>query len=180
VRFAGDDAHARPAVDVDGRHVGGRDVAVARSRHLVLRGQVHPQLEPGHATFLLLRHLGVHDAAPRRHPLHAARLQQADVADAVVVAHAAGEHDRHRLEAAVRMVREAAHVVARRVAAERVEHEERVEAALQGLGQHAGQAHARAVGRGLAAHQALDGARLADGAGGNGHGAVLAKARRCG
>ena len=96
---------------------------------------------------------------PGGHPLHAARLEQADVADAVAVAHAALEHDRHGLEAAVRMVGKAADVVARRVAAEGVEHQERVEALLQRLGQDARQLDAVAVGGGLAADDALDGAR---------------------
>jgi hypothetical protein len=95
--------------------------------------------------------------------LDAAGLEQADVADAVAMAHPALEHDRHGLEAAVRMVGEAADVVARRVAAEGIEHQERIEALLQRLGEHAGQLDAVAVGRGLAANDALDGARTEGG-----------------
>jgi hypothetical protein len=109
------------------------------------------------------------DAAARGHPLHAARLEQADVADAVAMAHPALEHDRHGLEAAVRMVGKAADVVVGRIAAEGVEHQERVEPALQRLRQDAGQADARAVGRGLAADDALDAAR-AEGGGRRGGG----------
>ena len=149
----------------DDRHARGRDVAVLRRRHLVLRGEVDPELEAGHAAFLLLRHLRMDDAAPGGHPLHAARLEQADVADAVAMAHAALQHDRHGLEAAVRVVREAADVVARRIAAERVEHQERIEAALQRLRQHARQLDAVAVGGRLAAHDALDAARAEGGRG---------------
>ena len=108
-------------------------------------GEVDPELEAGHAAFLLLGHLGVDDAAPGGHPLHAAGLEQADVADAVAVPHAALEHDRHGLEAAVRVVGKAADVVARGVAAERVEHQERIEALLQRLGQDARQLDAGAV-----------------------------------
>ena len=94
-------------------------------------------------------------------------LEQADVADAVAMAHAALEHDRHGLEAAVRMVGKAADVVGRGIAAEGVEHQERVEPALQRLRQDAGQADAVAVGGRLAADGALDAAR-AEGSGGSG------------
>ena len=126
--------------------------------HLVGCGEVDPELEARHAAFLLLGHLGMDDAAPGGHPLHAAGLEQADVADAVAMAHAALEHDRHGLEAAVRMVGKAADVVARGVAAEGVEHQERIEPLLQRLRQHARQLDAVAVGGGLAADDALDGA----------------------
>jgi hypothetical protein len=74
----------------------------------------------------------VDDAAAGGHPLHAAVFQQAFVAGAVAVAHAAGEHVGDGLEAAVRVVGEAADVVAGLVGAEGVEHQEGVEPALQG------------------------------------------------
>ena len=82
------------------------------------------------------------------------------------MAHATGEHDGHGLEAAVRMVGKAADVVGRGIAAEGVEHQERIEPALQRLGQDAGQADAGAVGSRLAADGALDVARAEDGGGG--------------
>ena len=119
--------------------------------------------KPGHPAFLLLRHLRVDDAAAGGHPLDAAGLEQADVADAVAVAHAPLEHDRHRLEAAVRMIGKAADVVARRIAAERIEHQERIEPLLQGLRQHADELDAVAVRGGLAAHDALHRARAESG-----------------
>ena len=152
-----------------------RDVAVLGRRHLVLGGEVDPELEAGHAARLLLGHFGVDDAAPGGHPLHAAGLEQADVADAVAVAHAPVEHDRHGLEAAVRVVGKAADVVARGIAAEGVEHQERIEAALQRLRQHARQLDAGAVGGRLAADDALDAARDEGGCGG---GMVMAPSLR--
>ena len=99
------------------------------------------------------------DAAPGRHPLHAPGLEQADVADAVAMAHAALLHDGHGLEAAMRMVGKAADVVGGGIAAEGIEHEKGIEALLQRLGQNARQLDAVAVGRGLAANDALDAAR---------------------
>ena len=128
-----------------------------------------PAMRPcGHAALLRLGHLGVDDAAAGRHPLHAAGFGQADVARAVSVAHPALEHDRHRLEAAVRMAREAADAVARGVAAEGVEPRERVEAPVQRLGQHAGEldAVAVAVRSRQAALDALNLARAPHGSGG--------------
>jgi EAL domain-containing protein (putative c-di-GMP-specific phosphodiesterase class I) len=68
-------------------------------------------------------------------------------------------HVGHGFEAAVRMIREAADVVFRIIGAERIEHQERVQPALQRLRQHACQLHAVTVGSGLAGHQLLDFAR---------------------
>ncbi|MDT4860230.1 hypothetical protein FQZ97_947770 [compost metagenome] len=56
------------------------EVSVAGVAHLVLGRQVEPDLEATHHAFLLLRHLAVDDAARGGHPLHAAVLQQAAVA----------------------------------------------------------------------------------------------------
>jgi hypothetical protein len=98
----------------------------------------------------------VDDAAAGRHPLHAAVAQQPFVAARVAVPQAAGDHVGHGLEAAVRMVWKAADVVARVVGAEGVEHQIRVEPALQVLRQHAGQLDARAIAGGLAGDEALD------------------------
>ena len=97
---------------------------------------------------------------PGGHPLHAAVGEQALVARVVAMAHAPGDHVRHRLEPAVRMVRKAADVVLGIVGAERIEHQERIEPALQRLRQHARELHARAVRRRLAGDHALDRARL--------------------
>ena len=74
-----------------------------------------------------------------------------------------GEHVGHGLEAAVRVVGETGDVVVGSVAAEGIEHQERVEPALQVLRQHARQLDAGAVAGGLAGDQAFDGAGLGDG-----------------
>ena len=134
VRRTGDHAHLNAAFQREHRHALRRHITVGGGLHLVARGEVDPQLEAGHAAFFLLGHLGVDDAAPGGHPLHAAGLQQAGVAHAVVVAHATRLHDGDRLEAAVRVVGEAADVVAGRVAAEGIEHQEGIEPLLQRLG----------------------------------------------
>src|SRR6185503_13586818 len=67
------------------------------------------------------------DAAPGRHPLHAAGPEQADVALVVAVPHAASEHVCDRFEAAMRMIRKAADVIRRLVRAELIEQQERIE-----------------------------------------------------
>ena len=70
--------------------------------------------------------------------------------------HAAGQHVRDRLEAAVRMIGKAGDVVVGFVGAERIEHQERIEPALQVLRQHAHQLDAGAVLRRLAGDDAVD------------------------
>ena len=96
----------------------GGHLLVARRHHLVARREVHPDLEAVDAPALLAdglrRHLGVHDAAPGRHPLHVARRDRAAVPGGVLVLELSLEHVGHRLEAAVRMVGRA-HGLARAV-----------------------------------------------------------------
>jgi len=104
----------------------------------------------------------MHDAACRRHPLDASRGDDARVAGAVPVPYAPGEHVRDGLEAAVRMIGEAGDVFLRIVRAERVEQQERVQTALQIVGEDARQSHAGAVGRRLPGHLSLDLPRAAD------------------
>jgi hypothetical protein len=130
-------------------------VAVTGGLHLFLRRQVDPQLEAAHAAAFLLRHFGMDDAAPGGHPLHRARLQVAAVAQMVLVQHVAVEHVGDRLEATVRVVREAGEVIVRVVGEELVEHEERVDARRVRLSQAAAQFHAGAVGGGNGADHLL-------------------------
>ena len=74
-----------------------------------------------------LRHLLVHDAAARRHPLHVARAEAAAIPEAVAVLDAARQHVGDRLDAAVRVPREPGEKVVRVVVAEVVEQQERIE-----------------------------------------------------
>jgi hypothetical protein len=97
-----------------------------------------------------------------RHPLHAAAGQQAFIAGAVAVAHAAGQHVGDRFKAAVRVVGEAGDVIVGLLRTEIVQHQERVEATLQGLGQHAVDLHASAIHHGLAADNPFHCAGLCD------------------
>ena len=57
-------------------------------------------------------HLGVHDARAGGQPLHVARAEARGGAERVGVIDEAAPHDRHRLEAAVRVLREARHHLA--------------------------------------------------------------------
>ena len=101
---------------------------------------------------------------PARHPLDAAGLDHALVAVVVLVPHAPVQHVRHRLEAAVRMRREAGEVVARVRAVEVVEHQERVDRGHPRVAAHqAREADTGAVG-------GRDAAGDAGGEAGGGHG----------
>lgn len=64
------DVHAT-VVDVDRGDLLGAEIPVARIDHLQLLRQVDPQLQTnvGTAIWVLMRHLSVHDALPRRHEL---------------------------------------------------------------------------------------------------------------
>ena len=93
------------------REVLGLDIAIGGRIELVSAREVQPQLEAAHHALFLFRHLAVDDALGGSHPLHAAALQQADVAQVVFMAHAAFEHVGHGLEATVRVGREAGDVV---------------------------------------------------------------------
>ena len=123
-----DDPH-RGAVVIG--HLGdvlGHDVLVARRRHLQLRGQVGPELEAVHPPLrIALRHFLVHDAPPRRHPLHVPGPQGAGVAQAVAVAHGAGQHVGDGFDPPVRVPREPREVVGGALIAEVVEEQEGVE-----------------------------------------------------
>ncbi|MNT11018.1 hypothetical protein D3C72_1458760 [compost metagenome] len=101
----------------------------------------------------------MHHAGAGHHPLRAAAFEQPFIAGAVAVTHAASQHVGDGLEAPVRVIGETADVVVLVVGAEGIEHQERVQPALQVLRQHAGELYAGAIGRGNAAHHAVDGAR---------------------
>ena len=154
VVLAGDDAHL---IAVGGGHEGdlmGPNVLIARRRHLGVGRQIDPQLEAPHEPVFLLRHFGMQDAASGRHPLHAAGLEQTAIALVVAVTHASGEHVGDGLEAAMRVLGEAADVVVRIVGQEFVEQQKGIEFR-QGLAaDDAEQPHAGTVGSGLALYDA--------------------------
>ena len=85
------------------------------------------------------------DAAPRGHPLHRARLEQSFIPLVVAVAHPPGQHDGHRLEAAMWMVRKAADIGVGIVGSELVEQEEGVERLEVRPADHPGQLHPRPI-----------------------------------
>ena len=93
------------------------------------------------------------EAAPGRHPLHAARFDGALVARAVSVAHAPGQHVGDGLEAAVGMVGEAADVVLGPVRAEFIEQQEGVQLTEFRRPDDAGELDTGPVGRGLPGHE---------------------------
>ena len=164
---AGDDPHRHAAAAPFG-HLCRLQIAVPGRAHLVLGRQVEPELKALHQALGLLRQFTVDHAATGGHPLHAAALQQPLVAGRVAMAHAPGEHVGHGLEAAVRVVGEAGDVIVGRIAAERVEHQERVEPVLQVLRQHPGQLDTGAVAGGATGDQAFDAARCDHGREGGG------------
>jgi hypothetical protein len=145
-----------PAFGGEAWQLGCRKIAIPGRAHLVLRGQVEPELEALHDAFILLRDLGMDHATAGGHPLHAAVLEQALVAGAVTMQHAPGDHVGDGLEATVRVVGEASDVVVGLVAAKGVEHQEGVEPVLQRLGEHTGELDASAVCGRLAGDLALD------------------------
>lgn len=96
--------------------VAGPEHGEVRRNHLVRRGQVEPDLEQLERVGLLRvqqrEHLGMHDALARGQPLHVALPEAGGSAQRIGMVDEAGAHDGHGLEAAVRMGREAGHLVA--------------------------------------------------------------------
>ena len=81
---------------------------------------------------------------PGRHPLHVAGLDHACVAQAVAVRDRADQHVGDRLDAAMRVHREAGHVVGGIVGAEVIEQQERIGKIQAAAGEAALQPDARA------------------------------------
>ena len=157
--LAAHDAHAR-AVVVD--HFGNLtrlDVLIARRRHLQRRRQVGPELKAVHAALrIALRHLLMHDAAARGHPLHVAGAERAAIAEAVAVLDRAGEHIGDGLDAAMRMPRKTGEIVLRPVVAEIIKQQERIGLLRIAETESAAQLHAGAFDRRFGLHDAFDGA----------------------
>jgi hypothetical protein len=93
---------------------------------------------------------------PGGHPLRAAAGDEPVVAAAVAVAHPALEHHGHRLEAAVRVIGEAAHAGGGVVGVDAIEEDERVEVAERRLPDGAREVHARALDGGRAGQRLHD------------------------
>jgi len=101
---------------------------VTRLCHFERRREVCPQLETVHPAFrIALGHFLVDDSATCGHPLNVAGSDGAVVADAVAVLDGSRENVRNRLDAAVRMPREARQIILGNVVAEIVQQEKRVE-----------------------------------------------------
>src|SRR5882724_1990177 len=124
------------------------NVAVGRGFHFFLRWKIEPQLKAAHAAFALLGHLGVDDTARRRHPLYVAGTEVAAIAEVIFMAHAAVEHVGNGFEAAMRMCREAGHVVVRVIGIKLVEHQKRIYILAALATQTAAQFDAGAIGSG--------------------------------
>jgi hypothetical protein len=136
--FSRDHAHAAGLIGE--QHFGDLrrgDSLVLRRRELVPRGQIDPQLHHLQRAALLgeglLMEFLVHDSGSCSHPLHVARTDHAGVAGGVAVRDPALVDDGHGLEAAVRVLADAAPARARRI--ERrpgvVEQQERADALAQ-------------------------------------------------
>ena len=96
------------------------------------------------------------DAAARRHPLDVAGAEAAAVAEAVAVLDGAGEHVGDRLDAAMRMPREAGEVVVGTIVAEVVEQQKRIELGGVAESERAAQLDAGAFERGLRRDDSFD------------------------
>ena len=154
-QFPGDDLDPHACGVGEFRDGGRGDIPVLGGPHLLGGRQVQPQLEAAHQTAFLLRHLRVDDAATGRHPLHVARAEMSTVAEVILVQHVPREHVGHSLETAVRMGREPLDVFVRAVAAELIEHEERIEPRERTLTETAPQGDARTVRGALGVDDAL-------------------------
>ena len=88
------------------------DVKVARRGHLILLRQIEPYLEAKH-TGAGHRHLLVHNAAARRHPLTFAAVDRSAVAEAVLVLHLTLDEVGDRLYTSVRVEGKARRIVVR-------------------------------------------------------------------
>ena len=131
VAAPGDDSHGDAVWrDIFGDG-GAGEITIPRCAHLVRCGQVEPELKTFHHTLDLFGQFGVDHAAPGAHPLHPAVFQQAFVSGAVAVAHPPRQHISYCLKAAMWMVGETRDVIVRVIAAERVQHQKGIEAALQ-------------------------------------------------
>ncbi len=94
----------------------------------------------------------MHDATASGHPLHAAGAQQPAVALVVTMAHAARKHVGHRLEAAMRVIREAGQIIVRVVRTKLVEHQERIDVRQHRRADQTRQADTRPITGRRAAH----------------------------
>jgi len=155
--IAGDHARAGAALEVGLRQVAPGQVAVLRSRHLLPRGQVEPELQPADSLGTHLRHLLVKDAAPRGHPLDVAGADRPVVPERVSMLHFARAHDRDGLDPSMRMVREAGLVIAGVDRLEVIEEQERIEVVARPGAEAAPQTHPRALHHRLRRHDLHDG-----------------------
>src|SRR5690606_12691747 len=101
-------------------------------------------------------------AAAGDHPLHAAVLKYAFMSCAVAVTHASRNHVGDGLKPAMRVVGKAGDIVVGVVAAERVQHQEGIQPALQRLTEYAGEPYPCAIGGRHAAHEFFHIAGFAD------------------
>ncbi len=145
IEVPGDYDHFDAVLRSESRNALGLDIVVTSVAHFRFARQVQPQLEAAHHPFFLLRHLAMDHPTRCGHPLHAAALQQANVAHVVFVAHAAFKHVGHGLETAMRVRWETGDVVVRFVRAEFVEHQEGIEQLDTWAAEDARQLDARAV-----------------------------------
>src|SRR5579872_1087422 len=126
--LATDNAYSRTVIVCDFRDRAGRNVLVARVRHLERRRQVRPQLKTMHAAMLVaLRHFLVKDAAAGGHPLHIPGSHLAFVSQAVPVLDRAGEHIGNGFNPPVWVPRKPRDIICRVLVPEIVEQQKRIE-----------------------------------------------------
>jgi len=102
--LAADDFHPDAALEGYRRNLPAHNPSIAGSHHLVVGGEVRPNLEAPHEAVLVTpRHFLVDDAAAGGHPLNVARGDDPFVPHAVAVFHPAMDNVGDRLNAPVRV-----------------------------------------------------------------------------
>src|SRR4030095_14349893 len=150
--LAGDHANARTGVDLGLGQTISAQLAVLWAAHLVARRQVEPELQPGDALGAHLGHLLVQDAAARAHPLDVAGSDRPAVPERIAVGDLAVADERHRLDAAVRVIGEACFVVGGLRRLEVIEQEKGIEVVEAARAEAAPQVHARPLDDRLRPH----------------------------
>ena len=138
------------------RNHGGSDIAVLGIDHLVLCGQVYPQLQTQHAR-RGQRHFLVQNAAASGHPLAIAIAYNTLVAKTVLVLNGPLHKIGEGFNATVRMRGKALGVVIGILRIKGIKHKKGVKSLDRGRTQHAHKAHASAVNCRLAGNVLNDG-----------------------
>ncbi len=157
-KISADDPNVGTVVVRDLRDVRSFHLLVARRCHFERRRKVGPQLEAVHpARLVALGHLLVYDPAPRRHPLHIARADDAAIPHAVAVLHGSSQDVGNRLDPTMWMPWEAGKIILGNIIAEIIEQQKWIEVGGVAETECAAQMHTSTFTRRLGLDEPLDG-----------------------